>query len=45
MHFKSAIDISRIEKIDKNIIDEFSNSRNNNLFRIAITQILRRIDA
>ncbi len=44
MRFKSAIDISRIEKIDKNNFNKFSNSRNNNLFQFAIIQILRQID-
>ncbi len=37
MHSKSVIDISQIEKIDKDNFDKFSNSRSNNLFQIAIT--------
>ncbi len=45
MRSKSAIDISRIKKIDKNNFDKFSNNRNNNLSQTTITQILRRIDA
>ena len=32
MYSKSAFDISRIEKIDKDNFDKFSNSRSNNLF-------------
>ncbi len=32
MRFESAINISRIKKIDKDNLDKFFNSRNNNLF-------------
>ncbi len=44
MRFESAIDISQIEKIDKNNFDKFSNSRSNNLSQVVVTQILRRIE-
>ena len=45
MRLKSAIDISRIKKIDKDNFDKFFDSRSDNLFQVVVTQILRRIDA
>ena len=44
MRTESALDISRIEKIDKDNLNKFSDSRNNNLFQVAVTQILRRTE-
>ncbi len=44
IRLKSVIDISRIKKIDKDNFDKFLNNKNNDLFQIVITQILRRIE-
>ncbi len=44
MRFENAINISRIEKINKDNFDKFLDSRSDNLFQVAITQTLRRIN-